>query len=88
MKTGFCLKLQFSKGQDSYLALTNAGGTCLHLVSLLLRAKSSTGLWLPLFLEKKLWVGRERTKLFRWHSVPDHDSINCGYKKMKRKARY
>lgn len=50
MKTGFCLRLQFSKGLDSCLALTNVGGTGRHLVPFLLKAKVSTGHWLPPFL--------------------------------------
>lgn len=34
------MKLQMSKGKDSYSALTNARGTGMHLVSFVLRAIS------------------------------------------------
>lgn len=58
----FPLRLQFCKGQHSYSALTNAGGTGGHLVSFLLRAEINTGPWLPTFLPKQLWVVRENNK--------------------------
>lgn len=60
-KTGFCWRLQFSKGKNSYPAGTNAGGR--HLISFVLRAEVSIGLWLPKFLQNQLWVGRERRKV-------------------------
>lgn len=82
MKTGFPLRLQFCKGQHSYSALTNAGGTGGHLVSFLLRAEINTGPWLPTFLPKQLWVvsqGKQQKSCWQ-HSVQDHDSINCEQK--------
>lgn len=64
MKTGFHLRLQFCKGQDSCSELTNARDTGRHLVFFLLRGEVGTGLsglWLPAFLQKQLQVGREKT---------------------------
>lgn len=82
VKTSFCLSLQFSKGQDSSLALqmpeAEAGiwfPFCWGLKSTL-----ASGSYIP--IEAACGQAGREQKLFWRHSVQDHDSINCGQKKM------